>query len=173
MKLAQADVSKYNAAKAAFDAEQTRFKQKQDQWQGFLQEYDRVSEEALKLRAQAALPEIKSRIKGWSDATYAELSEFAVSTYGYDRATLNKITDPQFWESMHDAATYRKGLKVKTVPAKVIRSPKITTRTTAGVSAKAQQKQQTVNSLAAARGLTGRGQMEAAAEALRIRRSSR
>ena len=54
-------------------------------------------DQALKLRAQAALPEIKSRIKGWNDAMYAERSDFLVERYGFDRGMVNRITDPQFW----------------------------------------------------------------------------
>jgi hypothetical protein len=98
VRLAQSDPAKYNAAKAAFDAEQTTFRQKQEQWNGFLQEFDTLGKETLKMRAQAALPEIKSRVKGWSDAKYAELSGFAVETYGYDPSVVNRITDPQFWD---------------------------------------------------------------------------
>ena len=59
-------------------------------------------DEALRLRAQAALPEIKSRIKGWNDAMYAERSDFLVERYGFDRGMVNRITDPQFgsWLTM-------------------------------------------------------------------------
>ena len=171
VKLAQADPAKYTAAKAAFDAEQTAFQRKQGEWNGFLQEFDALGKETLTMRAQAALPEIKARIKNWGDGTYAELSDFVVDKYGFTRDMVNKITDPPFWEMANDAATYRKGKQVKTVPAKVIRRPKITTRTTAGVSRAKEQSKAVASNLEKARSLSGSNQMAAVAAALRARRN--
>jgi hypothetical protein len=173
VKLAQADPAKYNAAKAAFDAEQTAFQRKQAEWNGFLQEFDNLSQQTIAMRAQAALPEIKSRIKGWNDAKYAELSNFVVERYGFSRDMVNKITDPQFWEMANDAETYRKGKSVKTTPAKVVRAPKITTRTTSGVNPKAVQQRQSNAVLDAARAQTGTKQVGTLADVLRARREAR
>ena len=173
VKLAQQDPARYSAAKAAFDAEQTQFRDKQNQWSGFLQEFDSVSKETLAMRAQASLPEIKARIKGWNDGTYAELSDFAVTRYGFSREMVNKITDPQFWEMAHDANNYAKGKAVKTTPAKVIRGPKTVLRTTAGVSATDARLSASNNQMDIARQSSGAVQMAALADVLKSRRGLR
>lgn len=169
VKLAQADPAKYTAAKAAFDAHQGEFQRKQQQWNEWVQEHDALGNEALRLRAQAALPEIKSRIKGWNDAMYAERSDFLVERYGFDRGMVNRITDPQFWELAHDAYTYRKA--APTTKAKVKRTPTITPRSTSGAAPKMQQKAVDKSVMQAIQTSSGRSQMESAAALLASRRA--
>lgn len=173
VKLAQADPAKYTAAKAAFDAEQGRFQAQQNQWNGFLQEFDKLSQETLQMRAQAALPEIKQRVTGWNDGMYAQTSEFLVKRYGFDTAMVGKITDPQFWEMARDAYVFNKGRNVQT-KQKVVRSnPKVQLRSTAGVTQRMQTSANQQKLHESVSTLTGRSQMEAAADLMRQRRESR
>lgn len=170
VKLAQADPAKYTAAKAAFDAHQGEFQRKQQQWNEWVQEHDALGNEALRLRAQAALPEIKARVKGWNDAMYAERSDFLVDRYGFDRNMVNRITDPQFWELAHDAYTYRKA--APTAKAKVKRTPTITPRSTSGAAPKMKQREADKSTMQAIQNTSGRSQMESAAALLASRRAS-
>lgn len=171
VKLAQADPAKYTAAKAAFDAQQGEFQRKQSQWQQWVQQHDELAQESLRLRAQAALPEIKSRVKGWNDAMYAERSEFLVEKYGFDRGTVNRITDPQFWEMANDAFTYRKGASTPTIKAKVKRTPTKTPRSSAGAAPKMRQRVAEQTNLQTIQTSSGRSQMESAAALLASRRA--
>lgn len=171
VKLAQADPAKYTAAKAAFDAQQGEFQRKQSQWQQWVQQHDELAQESLRLRAQAALPEIKSRVKGWNDAMYAERSEFLVEKYGFDRGTVNRITDPQFWEMANDAFTYRKGASTPTIKAKVKRTPTKTPSSSVGAAPKMRQKVAEQTNLQAIQTSSGRSQLEGAAALLASRRA--
>lgn len=169
--LASKDPQKFQAEQARFTAAKAKFEQLNREWQGFLSEYQALSQRALAARAQAALPEIRLRIKGWNDAMYAERSDFLVEKYRADRNIISKVTDPWFWEMANDAFNYRKGLEMPKGAKKIVpRSPTATPR--AGAAQRVpQQKQamaQAVKKVINARGSTT--QTQAAVDLLRLRR---
>lgn len=108
-KLAETNPAQYNAQKVKFEQARAAAMGVQQQWNGFLQEYEQIAQQTLQMRAKAALPEIKQRIKGWDDAMYAERLSFVKDTYGAEPAVLTKVVDPWFWELANDAHKYRQG----------------------------------------------------------------
>lgn len=107
-----ANPAEYNQKKVMFEQARAAEAALKQQWTSFLQEYERVSQETLEQRARAAIPELRSRIKGWDDAVYTERYNFAKDTYGADPAVLAKVVDPWFWEMANDAYLYRAGKKL-------------------------------------------------------------
>lgn len=123
-KLASTDVDEFNRQKARYEVAKERAAQGQQAYVGFLQEYDALTRRALEAKAQAALPVLKTRIKGWSNGLYAELSKFTHEV-GAPEEVVAKVTDPWFWEIVNDAYAYRKGQKAATAGKKVtVSSPK-------------------------------------------------
>lgn len=108
-KLAETNPQQYNAQKVRFEQARAAAMAVQQQWNNFLKEYEELAQQSLQLRAKAALPEIKARIKGWDDAMYAERLSFVQSTYGAEPSVLTKVVDPWFWEMANDAYKYRQG----------------------------------------------------------------
>lgn len=113
---------KFQAEQAKFQAAKTKYAQLQQTLRGFMGEYAKISERALNLRAEAALPEIRQRIKGWNDAMYAERSQFLVEKYRANPDTVSKITDPWFWELVSDAFNFRKGQELPGKARKIVRA---------------------------------------------------
>lgn len=113
-KLAGENPAQYNQKRVQFSQAQAAAMEQQQRWQAFVQEYQQLSQQALQMKAQAALPELKTRIKGWNDALYAERMSFVNDTYAADKATVSKVTDPWFWEMVNDAYLYRKGKSLPT-----------------------------------------------------------
>jgi hypothetical protein len=171
-RLAGENPQQYTAQKARFDAAKERFQSHQQQWQGFLSEYEQLSQRQLQARAHAALPELRQRIKGWNDALYNDLASFAVEKYGADRGVLNKVTDPWFWQVLHDAKTLKSGQSLPKVKAKVKRTTemRVTGRPPEGKTAQKRTQTAAIQGIAA---LTGKAQINAAADLLARRRQAR
>lgn len=170
--MAEKNPQMFTAQKAKFEATKTRYEQGMQEWQGFLGEYQDLSERALQMKAAAALPVIKQKIRGWNDGMYADRKDFAIATYGAEKGVINKITDPWFWEMLNDAYTLRKGKAVPKLAAKVVKkSPRATPAPGSAPRRPDQVAKATEQSLAAARASTStRVQTEEALKILRSRR---
>jgi len=106
-------IAQENPARAAALREQREAIKEQRQQlhtnrQRYADEWKQLTEQNLKMRAEAALPEIKSRIPGWSESLYAELSQHVVSRGG-EPDVVSRIVEPWFWELVNDAMAMRKG----------------------------------------------------------------
>jgi len=123
-KLAADDQQKFAVHQAQFDQLKNQYAAEQRQFNGFLQEFNTLSQQATEQRAEAAYPEIKQRIKGWNQGRYHELREFLTAKLGANADQVNQITDPWFWELANDAFTYRSGKTLKTGKQKIRRPTK-------------------------------------------------
>jgi hypothetical protein len=147
-KLARENPAEYNGRKVQFEQAKSQLAAMQQHWQAFAQEYDGLSQQAIRMKAKAALPEIKQRIKGWNDALYSERMAFVKDTYRADVDTLSKVTDPWFWELANDAYLYRKGKqlpaqsKTKRILPKPVRGGQATPRQPSPAKALTQQARQ-------------------------------
>lgn len=174
--LAEKDPNQYRAQRARFEATKTRYEGLQRDFQGFLAEYDRTTQQSIAMRAQAALPEIKQRIRGWNDGVYAERRTFLSETYrGADPSVINKITDPWFWELVNDAHTYRKGKEIPKKAAKIVkRTPGVNVTSSAAPARAVKTRNEEANALQSMRKMTtDRAQEDQAVAILRARRNAK
>lgn len=164
----------YQTAKARYDVAKGNLQRAQEVFQQFLGEYDELSDRAVRMKAQAALPEIKAKIKGWNDALYAERSKFAIDEYGADPAVINKVTDSWFWVMLNDAYTYRQGAKLPTNAKKIVKkSPAKTPRPGAGRPPPARPEAAAEAIAAKATSASPREQVNLAVKLLQHRRAAR
>lgn len=170
-KLAETDPAKYNATKAKFEVAKGRWEQINRDRQQFLAEYDGQVQRSIALRAEAALPEIRQRIKGWNNAMYNERMEFVSQTYRVPTEFVAKLTDPWLWEMANDAFAYRKGQALPKLAAKVVRkSPKVSPRPGAAAPAPITAEKRAQEGATRVSTLSGSKQLTAAADILTQRR---
>lgn len=169
--LAREKPNEYTAKKAEFEMAKSRVEDAQQQFNQFRQEFDQLQQANLQQRAKAALPEIKSRVKGWNDAMYAELREFVVGL-GAPPDQVNRIVEPWVWELAADAHKYRQAKAVKTKRRPRKRSPSKTLKASAPSGERVKGKEsEALQTLQKASG--SRGAMEAGAALLSARRAAR
>lgn len=130
-------------------------------------EWQQMQDYNLQQRAQAALPELKLRIKDWSDAKYGDLQKHVISL-GAEPEVVGKIVEPWFWELVSDAMAHRKG-KALHLKSAVPLTPSRTVKS--GPSAQQRPKNTEADAIRAARKASSvRGQEDAVMAALRARR---
>lgn len=173
-KLAESNPNQYNSMKAKFEVARSRMEATQGQWQSFLKEYEDLSHRAIDMKAKAALPQIKQRIRGWNDGMYAERASFLIESYGADKGVVGKVTDPWFWELANDAYNYRKGRGLPDRAQKIVRRSAAQTPRAGGVAkVTGQQKAITVAEQNLRTASRESDKQNAAVELLRARRLTR
>lgn len=172
--LAEKDPAKYTATKAQFEVAKGRWEAVNRDRQQFLSEYDSQVQKSIAMRAEAAIPEIRQRIRGWNNAMYNERMDFVSKTYRVPAEFVAKLTDPWLWEVVNDAYHFRKGKELPKTAAKIVkRSPAVTPRPSARQMPGRPAAQKEAGLLQKVKASDGRSQQQAAIELLRARRQNR
>lgn len=114
--LAQENPARAAAVREQLAALKEQRTQLQTNRQRYASEWQQMTDYNLRQRAEAALPELKLRIRDWSDAKYAELTKHVVER-GAEPEIVGKIVEPWFWELVQDAMLHRKGKALTLKPA--------------------------------------------------------
>lgn len=165
--LAQENPARAAAIREQRDALREQRSQLQASRERYAAEWQQLTDYNLRQRAQAALPELKLRIRDWSDAKYAELTKHVIER-GAEPEIVGKIVEPWFWELVADAMLHRKG-RALSLKSAVPLSPKRSV--SAGPSGHQKPRNAEADALRAARKAGSvRGQEDAVLEAMRARR---
>lgn len=160
------DPQAFSKKQAEFQGLQMQYGQFQQQQKAWLQQIQQFEDEAQRAQAQLAQKELKTRVKGWNNALYYSLVDYAEKT-GFSREDVLKYVDPNVFVLLQKAKAFDEAQKA-TTKKRVKPAPK---RTPKGSQAqkparKVAQQQQEV--LAKAR---SSGRIEDAVDALRAKRA--
>lgn len=164
--LAQENPARAAAVREQLAALKEQRTQLQTNRQRYAAEWQQMTDYNLRQRAEAALPELKMRIRDWSDAKYAELTKHVVER-GAEPEIVGKIVEPWFWELVSDAMALRKG-KALNLKASIPLSP--TRSVSAGPSGQKPKNAEAEAIRAAKKAGSVRGQEDAVLAAMKARR---
>jgi len=169
MALSQQNPQQYMAARAQYDAAQLRHQQLTKQTESFFGELESVQKRQKAQAGQAAVKELKRKIKGWNNARYYDLVDYA-EKQGFPRQTALDWTDPHIFVMLNKAKAFDAAQKVGT--KKVVKSSATrNVRANAPVSRKPAAEQTDVT--AAKTKLEHSGKIDDAVALLKARRQQR
>lgn len=167
--MAQTNPQAYQQQSAMAEAVKRQAHQTEQETQQFLQQVKHAEDAIAREQASIAQKELKSRIKGWNNALYYSLVDYAETT-GLDRKEVLKYTDPNVFVLLQKAKAYDEAQKI-TTQKKVKSSGKRTLRAQAPVTPGDRQARKSNQEVDHAMSLARQeGTVEAAMQALKAKR---